>query len=268
MIRVKEYRYGSLLKAEPYSVKEAVLLCLFVLGAEFPAGFIFIYLFPELELVFRVFSLGLALMIAGRRGKGFLRRLLKFRPLEPPVFFSLLIMYLGFEIITQELTNLFRLLLPVPEGFFGSGGSDNAALTILNGAVFPALSEEILFRGLILNRLRVKQGERKAVLISSLLFGLIHLNPWQFVNAAIGGIFYGWVYVRYRNLWLTVFLHFYYNVMVYFMTVPYRVLSTRSGSVSVMNPLWLDLLGLSLFALGLGLFRGISRGQAAERNIA
>jgi membrane protease YdiL (CAAX protease family) len=135
-------------------------------------------------------------------------------------------------------------------------------LTILSGAVFPALSEEILFRGIILNRLCVKYSERKAVVVSSLLFGLMHLNPWQFVNAAAGGIFYGWVYRRYRNLWLTIFLHCYYNVLVYFIPLPYRVLS-GTGSGSVMYPLWFDLLGVVLFGLGLGLFRGISRGRTA-----
>jgi hypothetical protein len=41
MIRVKENRYGSLLKAEPYSVKETVLLCLFMPGVTFPAELLF-----------------------------------------------------------------------------------------------------------------------------------------------------------------------------------------------------------------------------------
>jgi membrane protease YdiL (CAAX protease family) len=261
---MKEGRYSSLLKAEPYSVKEAVLLCLFVLGAEFLAALIFTYLFPDLDLVYRVFSFALALMIARISGKGFLRGLFRFRPVEPPIFFSLLVMYLGFEIIATELLNLFKLLLPVPEDFFGRDDWDSLGLTILGGAVFPALSEEILFRGVILNRLCVKYRERKAIVVSSLLFGLMHLNPWQFINATIGGIFYGWVYRCYRNLWVTIFLHCYYNVLVHFMPLPYKALpGTQSGSV--IYPLWFDLLGVVLFALGLGLFRGISRGQAAEK---
>jgi hypothetical protein len=94
----------------------------------------------------------------------------------------------------------------------------------------------------------------------------MHLNPWQFINASIGGIFYGWVYRRYRNLWLTIFLHFYYNVLVDFMTVPYTVLSnTKSSSVLVVYPLWFVLLGVLLFLLGLGLAWGISRGERAGK---
>jgi hypothetical protein len=93
----------------------------------------------------------------------------------------------------------------------------------------------------------------------------MHLNPWQFINAAIGGIFYGWAYRRYRNLWLTVFLHFYYNMLILFMPLPYAALSdTKSSPALVVYPLWFDLLGVTLFALGLGLVWGISRGQSAE----
>jgi membrane protease YdiL (CAAX protease family) len=203
------------------------------------------------------FFLALVLIIARRRGKDYLPRLLTFRPLPLPVFCSLLIMYLGFEIIATEILNIFNILLPAPVDFFESRQFDNVFLIIVFYAVLPALTEELLFRGIILNRLCVKRAEWKAIVISSLLFGLIHLNPWQFINATIGGFFYGWIYRRYRNLWLTIFLHCYYNILVNFMIIPCEIVPNMKGfEILVIHPLWFDVMGFVLFALGMALVLG------------
>jgi membrane protease YdiL (CAAX protease family) len=63
---------------------------------------------------------------------------------------------------------------------------------------FVALPEELFFRGLMLNLLERRFGTRRALVITSLLFGLAHFNKraayfnWRYVIlAAIAGIFYG-----------------------------------------------------------------------------
>ncbi len=43
--------------------------------------------------------------------------------------------------------------------------------------------------------------------MSSFLFGLIHLNPWQFVTGMMAGMFMGWVYYRTRKLIYTIIIH-------------------------------------------------------------
>jgi len=67
--------------------------------------------------------------------------------------------------------------------------------------------EEFVFRGIILDGLLRKHSPIKSILISSILFGVVHLNPWQFISALILGAFSGWVYYRTRKLILSILIH-------------------------------------------------------------
>ena len=75
-------------------------------------------------------------------------------------------------------------------------------------ATFMApITEEIFFRGSLLPGLNQKYSNLKSILITSLLFGLIHLNPWQFIPAFFAGIFLGWLYLITKNIYLCFFIH-------------------------------------------------------------
>lgn len=72
---------------------------------------------------------------------------------------------------------------------------------------FIALPEELYFRGLMLNLLERTIGTRRALVATSLLFGLAHFNKraqyfnWRYVIlAAIAGVFYGRAWLSQRRL--------------------------------------------------------------------
>jgi uncharacterized protein len=73
--------------------------------------------------------------------------------------------------------------------------------------VAAPILEELIFRGIILDGLLKKYTPATAILLSSFLFGFVHLNPWQFVTAFVLGIFMGWVYNKTGSLSLTIFIH-------------------------------------------------------------
>ena len=58
--------------------------------------------------------------------------------------------------------------------------------SLLSVAILPAFCEEFIHRGMLLSSYN-KLGFKKAVLISGLMFGLIHLNVGQFFYATIIG---------------------------------------------------------------------------------
>ena len=80
---------------------------------------------------------------------------------------------------------------------------------------FIALPEEVLFRGLIFNMLQrlIKWGgPYSALVISSIIFGLSHLNnppgDWRYVLLATGaGLCYGWAYLRTGSLLASTWAH-------------------------------------------------------------
>lgn len=85
-------------------------------------------------------------------------------------------------------------------------------LNLISTAVFPALLEEMTMRGYILGALR-PYGDRLAVTISAVVFGLIHGNVLQFPFAMILGMVLGWLTVKTNSIWPAVLLHFANNTM-------------------------------------------------------
>lgn len=79
-------------------------------------------------------------------------------------------------------------------------------LHIFSSTVIPAFSEELFFRGLILNRLR-KYGSAFAILTSSLLFSLYHMSMPQMVFTFWMGLALGAVLLRTHNIWAVMLIH-------------------------------------------------------------
>lgn len=83
-------------------------------------------------------------------------------------------------------------------------------LNLFTIAVLPALLEEMIYRGYILRTLR-PYGDGFAVLISAMLFSLMHGNLRQIPFAFIVGLFLGFLYVQTNNIWIPIVVHFINN---------------------------------------------------------
>jgi uncharacterized protein len=86
-------------------------------------------------------------------------------------------------------------------------GSRTGIWAFLGFVLAPPILEEILFRGVILDGLLRRYSPRTSILVSSFLFGAVHLNPWQFVTGMLFGVFAGWVYFRSRSLLACIAIH-------------------------------------------------------------
>lgn len=83
---------------------------------------------------------------------------------------------------------------------------------ILSITVMAALVEELLFRGAIQGYL-LQKGMKPlhTILISSAIFGLIHMNPIQIPFAFAVGLIFGWLYYRTGSLVPGIIGHFLNN---------------------------------------------------------
>ncbi len=106
---------------------------------------------------------------------------------------------------------------------------DSFALQAFFLAVISPVMEEYVFRRCLLER-TLPYGERTAVLVSALLFGLFHSTLSQFCYAFLLGIVFGCVYVRTRRLRYTAGLHILINSLSSLL-LP-LMLARLSGSVS------------------------------------
>lgn len=84
--------------------------------------------------------------------------------------------------------------------------------------VFAPVMEEMVFRGAILAALlAVTPRSWYAILLSALVFSLIHLNPAQMPHAFVGGVLLGWLYVRTGSILPGVVFHWTNNTAAYIM---------------------------------------------------
>lgn len=108
--------------------------------------------------------------------------------------------------LTIPLTDL----IPMPD-YIKEMLMELGSLTGLTGFITTVIAapifEELIFRGIILDGLLKRYSPLKSILFSSFLFGIVHLNPWQFVSAMIIGCLSGWVYYRTKNLIYSIFIH-------------------------------------------------------------
>ncbi|MBO5303345.1 MAG: CPBP family intramembrane metalloprotease [Lachnospiraceae bacterium] len=72
------------------------------------------------------------------------------------------------------------------------------------------IAEELLFRKLLIDR-TVKYGEGVSVVLSGFIFALYHGNLNQFVYAFFMGAFWGFIYVKTRNIRYTIVMHMVMN---------------------------------------------------------
>ncbi|MEP6597351.1 MAG: CPBP family intramembrane glutamic endopeptidase [Ginsengibacter sp.] len=85
-------------------------------------------------------------------------------------------------------------------------------LSLLMIALLPALFEETFFRGGMQNFLtRWFKGPWPAIILTSIIFSLIHLSYYGFIVRFILGIILGLIFYYSGSLWLSILFHFLFN---------------------------------------------------------
>ncbi len=83
----------------------------------------------------------------------------------------------------------------------------NNVLGCVSIAVLGPILEEVLFRGAIQGYLMRKYNPTVGIVVASIIFGLIHMNPIQIFYAFFLGLIFGWIYYRTRSLMPVVIGH-------------------------------------------------------------
>lgn len=115
--------------------------------------------------------------------------------------------HIGLE-MDETTGRIFEGLLKEPWGYVAVG-------------ILAPLAEEVVFRGAILRTLLGMMSKRNhwvAIMISAAIFGAVHGNAAQFVNALLMGLLLGWMYYRTRSLVPGILLHWVNNTMAYILT--------------------------------------------------
>ena len=80
-------------------------------------------------------------------------------------------------------------------------------LTFQALSLVTPISEELLFRGFVLQGLLKSMGPGPAVVASALVFAALHLEPGAIIPIFFTGIALGWLFVRTGSLWVCIAAH-------------------------------------------------------------
>jgi membrane protease YdiL (CAAX protease family) len=180
-----------------YTIVGAILLALFLVNTRDLGTS---SLKPLLSLVFYVITMLLTIRYALKKSKK--QQLSSFNFsfnrvqswLVPVIIISTLALVVGLEGVSN--------LIPMPvtvQKIFEKAFTKNI-FSIVSLIVAAPIMEEILCRGIILKGLLKNYSPQKAILISAIFFGVIHLNPWQALPAFCGGLFLGWVFYKTQSV--------------------------------------------------------------------
>jgi membrane protease YdiL (CAAX protease family) len=144
-----------------------------------------------------------------------LRETLGLRPLRPAVPLLAFVAGAALQLPLAELANLVQRLAPVPrelllrqQRLLDASTPAVALAAFVSFVVVAPLSEELLFRGVLLRGLGVLHGRVVALVASSALFALAHLGAWSaLAYALVAGLVLGAVVLRTGSTIASIALH-------------------------------------------------------------
>jgi membrane protease YdiL (CAAX protease family) len=153
-------------KAYP-RIKNAILLCLLFIGIQFGLGlipgFIVALLGIGTESIFfgigtiaiQLISFGIVILIGFKKTKEKFNEVFRFNNVSFDLWLAIIVFMIGFIVLSSELDNILNYFLPMPQ--FLQNTFDLImvrqvfVVSIILVGIIPAFTEEMFFRGIILN---------------------------------------------------------------------------------------------------------------------
>ena len=253
------------------SVKNAILLCLLFIGIQIGSGIVVGVIIGIMgisdesvfygitNILLQLISFGVVILIGFKKSKRKFNDVFKFNKVPLDIGAAIFVFMIGFVIVSSELDNILNYFLPMPvflqNVFETIMARQIFVISIILVGIIPAFTEEMFFRGIILNGFKENYSERKAIIASALLFGIIHLNPWKFISAFIIGLFSAWICIRTNSIILCIYIHFFNNIisviaLKYREAMPIKGFNT-SYAEQTFQPVWFDISGIIIVVLGI-----------------
>ena len=217
-----------------------------------------------------VLAFGLVILGTTRRsGVGF-RETCPLSAAPTRVLFLTAVLILGTVILLSEVDNLTRLFFPPPatlaeafEGLLDTRARPISSFLLL--VMVAPVTEEVLFRGLILRGFLQNYSTRSAILLSAFLFAVMHTNPWQFISAFVAGVLLAWLLIETGSLLPCLFAHAAANGTAWLAGLTQVEIPGFTGGMGdavQFQPVWLNAVGVAFAVGGYLLLRRTFREEA------
>ncbi len=187
-----------------------------------------------------------------------LRETFRLKGVEPlSAFMTIPMAVAGFVLITQ-LEVLFSRVVSIPPEYAKQVETMLTDLTALGPvgafavlAVLPAICEELLFRGYILDGLSRRWGAVAGIVASGVLFGVFHVDPFRLIPASLLGMLFGVIVYRKGSIFYGMIAHMTNNGCALAVSLFGAAIGEKYMSGEAFAPLWFIGLAALVFVLSL-----------------
>ncbi len=154
----------------------------------------------------------LPIVLLLRLSKNDLKTSLSLHKTNPANYLVALLGVIPALIIVAIIAQLINLIFPFSESYLkamqklltaDSGTLWNSLFII---GILPGICEEVFFRGYIFHGFR-KYGKWQAIVITGILFGIFHLDPFRLVPASLLGIWMGYLLLKTDSIFVPMLAH-------------------------------------------------------------
>lgn len=111
------------------------------------------------------------------------------------------------SLVIEEIITGRQAALAIPPQLFETVPLDEFVLVFLGVAVIVPVAEEIFFRGMLYQWLRTRTSIPIALMISSFVFGAVHLSAISLISLSVVGGFCALVYEYSGSIWTAIVVH-------------------------------------------------------------
>ncbi len=157
-------------------------------------------------------------LILLKLGKLSFKKVLRLNPTNPLNFIIIIAATLPLFILVTLLGQLINIVFPIPAEhieafqniFFLEGRTYWYLLFLI--AFLPGICEEVMFRGYFI-KVFEKKGITQAIIISAVLFGILHLDIYRLIPITILGIWMGYIVIKTNSLYIPIVAHIANNAL-------------------------------------------------------
>lgn len=92
-------------------------------------------------------------------------------------------------------------------------GNTNIIIAIISTGIIGPIIEEYMIRGIMYNELKQKYSTMKSIIITTIIFSLLHFNLVQIIYALILGFILIYMYEKTNNIKIPIILHMTSNIV-------------------------------------------------------
>ena len=181
-------------------------------GVEAMANFLSFFKEGYVTLIVQVISHGLPIVFFFYYRRFRVRKEVDSLPLEPiftkkigspVVFLQGLVFKVAVLIIVGPIMALFPESMLEAESMMG----DIDVYFVIKAVLFAPFLEEALLRGVLLGDIKRRHGALIAVVVSSLIFALLHFHIVRMIPTMFGGFVLAYVFLAAKSIWPAILLH-------------------------------------------------------------